>query len=246
MKLRALASLVVASSVFAFAGSAAAQAPDTSRVMGLRFEATLFNPFDVRGVSLSQGGDPVSPSRLDVVRPQGDIRIGYDLPMGLTPIIGFGLRSHSLDFYDSRDELTEGSGRTDIVLAAELRYYFGAHKRGLQPFGFGEWNTTIASFGSSFADSVDDEIVDGAKDRDAYLGDSNSIMNFGAGLGMEYKFARSFAIGAKWGLLVSLAPTERHEWEETNFAGELETVTEDASSNTVWGTSSSIYAAFRI
>lgn len=238
MKLRALASLVVASSVFAFAGSAAAQAPDTSRVMGLRFEATLFNPFDVRGFSED---DPAGPARVDVLRPNGDIRIGYDLPMGLTPVVGFGLRSHSQNEYNSRDDLVDGDGRTDINLALELRYYFGAHKRGLQPFVFGEFNTLIASFGTEHAKDTEDSEIEADEFRDKERGDAASLMNLNLGLGMEYKFARSFAIGAKWGAGVSLAPTS-HE-KETIEGVDFE---RNGTSNTVWGTSSSIYAAFRI
>lgn len=241
MKLRALASLFVASSVFAFAGSANAQAADTSKVMGLRFEATLFNPFDVRGVTSFDPNEGPSAPRMDVFRPQGDIRVGYDLPMGLTPMVGFGLRSADLEEYDDRDNVTGGSGRTDIALSLELRYYFGAHTRGLQPFAFGEWNTTIASFGTSHEKDADDAVVERAEFLDKGKGDANSLMNLNAGLGMEYKFARSFGIGAKWGLGISFANTS-HE-KKTIDGNDL---VNEARSSTVWGTSSSIYAAFRI
>lgn len=240
MKLRALASLVVASCLLGFAGSASAQAADTSRVMGLRFEATLFNPFDVRGLSLSLE-DPVTPNRLDVFRPNGDIRIGYDLPMGLTPLVGFGLRSHAFKIFDEDDDLVAGSGRTDIILSAELRYYFGPHTRGLQPYVFGEWNTAIVSFGSERSDDASDEEVEFFEHLDKVEGDANSVMNFNAGLGMEYKVTRSFGLGAKWGFGLSLAPTSRHEFESEPFDD-----VEPATSNTVFGTSASIYLAFRI
>jgi hypothetical protein len=241
MKLRAVASLLLASTILVAAGSASAQAADTSRVLGLRFEATLFNPFDVRGISnLDPESGPTSP-RIDVFRPNGDIRIGYDLPMGLTPLIGFGLRSHSQKQFQNNDDLAFGEGRTDIVLSAELRYYFGAHKRGLQPFVFGEWNTTIASFGTELAEGAPVEEKNFFDDVNETLGDINSVMNINAGLGLEYKFARSFGIGAKWGFGLSLAPSDRHTIREGG-----ETIEVPSTSNTVFGTSSSIYAAFRI
>jgi len=236
MKLRALASLFLATSIVAAAGTASAQAADTSRVLGLRFEATLFNPFDVRGISnLDPMSGPTSP-RIDVFRPNGDIRIGYDLPFGLTPMIGFGLRSHSVKVFDTKDEEISGTGVTNIVLSAELRYYFGPHKRGLQPYVFGEFNTTIASFGFS-----PDEVAEAMEDLADALGDLNSFMNLNAGLGLEYKFARSFGVGAKWGFGISLAPNDRHENVWTEYGEPI-----PARSNTVWGTSSSIYLAFRL
>src|SRR5690606_11241677 len=181
MKLRALASLFLATSIVAAAGSASAQAADTSKVIGLRFETTLFQPFDVRGIStfgLKEGEKPL-PARADVFRPNGDIRIGYDLPFGLTPMVGFGLRSHSVKQYSDADdeELAEGVGRTDIVISAELRYYFSPHKRGLQPFVFGEANWNIASFGFS-----KDEEAEATEDFADALGDVNSFMNLNAGL----------------------------------------------------------------
>lgn len=236
MKLRALASLFLATSIVAAAGSASAQAADTSKVLGLRFETTLFQPFDVRGISLFEEGPTVQ--RIDVFRPNGDIRIGYDLPFGLTPMIGFGLRSHSVKVFDTNDEEISGTGVTNIVLSAELRYYFGPHKRGLQPYVFGEFNTTIASFGFS-----PDEVAEAREDLADALGDLNSFMNLNAGLGLEYKFARSFGVGAKWGFGISLAPNDRHENVRTEDG---ETITIPAQSNTVWGTSSSIYLAFRL
>lgn len=236
MKLRALASLVVASSILAFAGTASAQAPDTSRVMGLRFEATLFRPFDVRGITMGgPDNDELMPAAFEVARPGGDIRIGYDLPMGLTPLVGIGIRSHSVNVYNEDDELVTGNGRTDINLAVELRYYFGPHSRGLQPFIFGEFNTLIASFGSSFHEDAPDARQEAADDVNRRLGDTNSMTNFNAGLGMEYKFARAFAVGAKWGFGLSLAPA--------SFDEDLE---KPGLSNTVFGTSSTIYAAFRL
>ncbi|MFO7157245.1 MAG: hypothetical protein DIU72_011590 [Pseudomonadota bacterium] len=234
MKLRALASLFLATSIVAAAGTASAQAADTSKVLGLRFETTLFQPFDVRGISLFEEGPTVQ--RIDVFRPNGDIRIGYDLPFGLTPMIGFGLRSHSVKVFDTNDEEISGTGVTNIVLSAELRYYFGPHKRGLQPYVFGEFNTTIASFGFS-----PDEVAEAMEDLADALGDLNSFMNLNAGLGLEYKFARSFGVGAKWGFGISLAPNDRHENVRTKDGEPI-----PAQSNTVWGTSSSIYLAFRL
>jgi len=245
MKLRAVASLFLATSIVAAAGTASAQAADTSKVIGLRFETTLFQPFDVRGIStfgLTEVERPL-PARADVFRPNGDIRIGYDLPFGLTPMVGFGLRSHSVKAYSDADgeELDEGVGRTDIVISAELRYYFSPHKRGLQPFVFGEANWNIASFGTEHPDGTSEDVEKNAEFRDERAGDVNSVTNINAGLGLEYKFARSFGVGAKWGFGVSLAPTS-HARETIGGT----TREEFPTTNTVWGTSSSIYLAFRL
>lgn len=163
------------------------------------------------------------------VRPEGDIRIGYDLPNGLTPVIGLGLRSHTHKEYDADDDLDFSRGHTDLVLAAELRYYFRPHVRGLNPYVFGEFNTTLVSFGSEDGDG--DTINEG---RDKFEGDELSFLQFGAGLGLEYNFAKSFALGAKWGLGLSFRNTETHDG-----AG-------DNTTNTTFGTSSAIYAAFRL
>lgn len=245
MKLRTFAALFLASGMILAASPASAQAVDTSNVMGLRFEATLFNPFDVRGIAIS-GGDDLpnpAPARIDTFRPQGDIRIGYDLPMGLTPMIGFGLRTQSVEAFARNDDSLGSQGRTDLVLAAELRYYFGEHKRGLQPFVFGEFNTTIVSFGTEAAKGQ--QVSDGRKEFDKLLGDVNSVTNLNAGLGMEYKFAKSFAIGAKWGLGLSFAPSDDRTVTIEDEFGDV-TLQVPSTSNTVFGTSSSIYAAFRL
>lgn len=241
MMLRTFAALFIASGTLLAAAPASAQAADTSKVMGLRFEASFFNQFDVRGteptvIVVSEDGafqSGPSPSRTDVFRPQGDLRIGYDLPMGLTPLIGFGLRSRDVKILDDSDKKLSSTGRTDIVLAAELRYYFAPHKRGLQPYVFGEFNTTIASFGT---ENSKDEPVNEAED--AVLGDENSVVNLNAGLGLEYKFAKSFGIGAKWGAGLSLAGTSVQK--KGNKEAGINTT------NTVFGTSSTLYAAFRI
>ena len=91
------------------------------------------------------------------------------------------------------------------------------------------------------ADDASDEDVEFFEHLDKVEGDANSVMNFNAGLGMEYKVTRSFGLGAKWGFGLSLAPTSRHEFESEPFDD-----VEPATSNTVFGTSASIYLAFRI
>lgn len=221
MKLRTFAALFLASGMALAAAPASAQTADTSNVMGLRFEATLFNPFDVRGATF---------------RPEGDIRIGYDLPMGLTPMVGFGLRTQAEGTFNADNVDTGSTGETELVIAAELRYYFSPHKRGLQPFVFGEFDTTIASFGTEAGEGG--TVSDLRKAQDKASGDAASFTNLNAGLGMEYKFAKSFGIGAKWGFGLSFAGTSIQKVGDAE-AGEN-------TSNTVFGTSSSIYAAFRI
>lgn len=198
--------------------AAPASAQSADNVMGVRLEAAFFHDFAVES-----GG----------IRPQGDIRIGYDLPMGLTPLIGFGLRSNSHKSYDTADKLTGSTGLTDIVLGAELRYYFRPHIRGLSPYVFGEFNTTIASRGH---DDADGEPTDELGDK--VYGDEHSFSQLGAGLGLEYKFAKSFGIGGKWGMGVAFRNTSIQKKAGEPDRGEN-------TSSTTFGTSNTIYAAFR-
>lgn len=216
MKLRAFSALVLGATMVLAAAPASAQSAD--KVMGLRFEAAFFQDFAVE--------------RRDGIRPEGDIRIGYDLPMGLTPLIGFGLRSNTFKAYDADDELLGSMGTTDIVIAAELRYYFRPHIRGLSPYVFGEFNTTIASMGHEDGDGEAVRELD-----DKVFGDENSFAQLGLGLGLEYKFAKSFGIGAKWGMGIAFRNTsiQKVDGEEDG----------DNTASTTFGTSNSIYAAFR-
>lgn len=210
MKLRIAAAAMMVS-ILAFAAPAAAQAADEgSRPMGLRFE-TQMGLFNLVGV----GGDA------GFLDPQGDIKIGYDLDMGLTPLIGLGYRSVS----QSRDEdgtNTIDSSASAIVLDIELRYYLQKHRRGLQPFVFGELNTSFVSL----------DVKNGNDDALSEEADKLDHTEVNLGLGMEYKFSRAFAVGGKWGLAFGFQP-----WEEDPKTEE---------SNTTWGTSSSIYLAWRI
>src|SRR5690606_17382594 len=102
---------------------------------------------------------------------------------------------------------------------------------------------TIVSFGTEAAKGQ--QVSDGRKEFDKLLGDVNSVTNLNAGLGMEYKFAKSFAIGAKWGLGLSFAPSDDRTVTIEDEFGDV-TLQVPSTSNTVFGTSSSIYAAFRL
>jgi hypothetical protein len=207
VKLRIAAAFVMVS-ILAFAAPAAAQAADEgSRPMGIRLETQL-GWFNLVGVDGNAGG----------INPQGDIKIGYDIDAGLTPLIGLGYRSASTMTGDDND--TEDSS-TALVLAIELRYYLQKHRRGLQPFVFGEFNTSILSESSGGED--DDEAAD-----------RNNHSEVNVGFGAEYKFSRAFAVGGKWGLGFGF------KGYEVEGGG-----TDNDESDTTWGTNSSIYLAWR-
>lgn len=215
MKLRIAAAIALASTML-FAGSASAQAaaeePSGTRPLGVRLE-TQINPFNLVGL-----GSDIIPGG----NPHGDIKIGYDLPMGLTPLIGLGYRSFSTTDEVDGKEVDSGSASA-FVLDIELRYYLSPHRRGLQPFVFGELNTAFVSVDKKGA--TNDELD--------LRADKNDFTEVNLGIGAEYKFTRSFAVGGKWGLALGFQP-----WSDDNNK-------EDVSNTTV-GTSSGVYLAWRL
>lgn len=211
MKLRIAAAVALASTMM-FAGTASAQADEGSRPMGVRLETQL-NPFNLVGLGgeVDAGGNP-----------HGDIKIGYDLDMGLTPLIGIGYRSFSTSTDVDGDNIAERSSSA-FVIDLELRYYLSKHRRGLQPFVFGELNTAFVSFDEK----------DGDSDALDIQADENDFTEVNLGIGAEYKFTRSFAVGGKWGLAIGFQPVED---EDANAE----------QSNTTFGTSSGVYLAWRL
>ena len=180
--------------------------------MGVRLE-TQINPFNLVGL----GGDVDAGGN-----PHGDIKIGYDLDMGLTPLIGIGYRSFSASRDVDGDNVSEGSSSA-FIIDIELRYYLSKHRRGLQPFVFGELNTAFVSF----------DVKDGNSDALDVAADQNDFTEVNLGIGAEYKFTRSFAVGGKWGLAFGFQP-----WENEDAKEEV--------SQTTFGTSSGVYLAWRL
>lgn len=176
------------------------------RPMGLRLEGSL-GLFSL-----------VAP--LDV-NPGGDLRVGYDLDSGFTPLIGLSYRRHSesTDYDDDAIKDTD-SAVSIFTISLEGRYYLQKHRKGLQPFVWGELNTSFVS-ASENGDS-----------DDAFAG-SEDHTEFNLGFGAEYKFSRAFAIGGKWGLSIAFQPFEDKEADSNK-------------SSTTFGTSSDIYFAWRM
>ena len=222
MKLRLAAAFALVSTML-FAGTASAQpaADEGSRPMGIRLETSLaFQDFNFVGVGPSGDLEGIEIQSAPGLSPHGDIRIGYDLDMGLTPVLGLGYRSQSLSSKIGGGEETTASAST-FVLALELRYYLSKHRRGLQPFVWGELNTSFVSFD-----------IEGASDEELdALSDANDHTELNVGIGAEYKFTRSFAAGGKWGLGFGFKPIDQEGVE---------------ISNTTIGTSSSVYLAWRL
>ncbi|WP_373045050.1 hypothetical protein [Vulgatibacter sp.] len=219
--LRMLAAAALATSVVAVAAPAEAQ-ENTRRPMGLRFELGWNESFNLatfgsgaEGVEGSGGASALG-AGLD---PTGDIKIGYDIGQ-FTPLIGLSFLNRSVGPED------EGASLTAFVIDVEGRFYLAPHRKGLQPFIFGEFNTGIVSYSTDADD--DDELEDA-------IGDALDWTEINAGLGMEYKFdGAAFAIGGKWGLGLA-------------FRGlSDDTVEPDGSGDTTIGTLGAIYAAWRI
>ena len=217
--LRTCAAVALATSVVAFAAPAEAQ-ENTARPMGLRFElgwaghsnlATFGSP-DLEGA-------PAQPS-FGTVSPNGDIKVGYDFGQ-FTPLIGLSFANNSISNEDD-DSFTA----TILVIDVEGRYYFKPHRKGLNPFVFGEFNTSLVSLG------VDPEPEGEAADL---LDDAESALDYttiNAGFGLEYKFDQAaFAIGGKWGLGLAFQGFDSGD---------------ESISNTTIGTLGAIYAAWRI
>jgi hypothetical protein len=225
---RKLAAVALATSTVAIASPALAQDDGGRRpsVMGLRFEAALSRDFNLVGGV---------PQVTNVPSPNGDIKVGYDLAMGFTPMIGIGFATVSNNLYSEtdEDELALGASDTAIVLDLELRWYFAPHRAGsTQPFVFGEFNTALTS---ASTDS-DLEGFEENDDENEARADERDFWEINAGLGMEYKFDQSFAIGGKWGLGFGFTGTEQID--------DVEDSANTSASNI--STSAAIYAAWRI
>lgn len=219
--LRKLAAVALATSAVAVAAPAAAQsdaADRGGRTMGLRLETHVGSTFNLVGPGVTNG------RTLDTT-PGGDLRIGYDLPMGLTPVVGIGYRNIS------RTEGRAGGAEDDtslggFVIGIELRYYLAPHRANVTlPFVFAEYNTLFASVDGGDALNSDGE---------EFAADEVDYGNLNFGLGMEYKFAQGFAIGGKWGIGFGFTGAENPRDEDI------------FDSETTWGTSTSLYAAWRI
>lgn len=246
MKLRTLAAVALATSAVSFAAPASA----ADKMMGLRLETAFVKDFNIaRFGSGVTAGDSTFPGQVVPVgnvagtSPNGDLKVGYDLPNGLTPLIGIGFRSESFKTFDSDDKKQSHFSATAIVLDAELRYYFKPHKKGLQPYVWGEFSTTIATVGAEGSDDAEKNLsADEKKNRDALLdavADELNVTQLNVGFGAEYKFSKSFGIGGKWGLGLAFQGTEEHKGAGDFKAG-------SNSSNTTFGTSTALYAAWRL
>lgn len=245
MKLRTLAALALATSAVSFAAPASA----ADKMMGLRLETAFVKDFNIAswgsGVAAPNTVEGFSISRNNVVgtSTNGDLKVGYDLPGGLTPLIGIGFRSESFKTFNTDDKFTGSASATAIILDVELRYYFKQHKKGLQPYVWGEFNTAIASIGSKGSDDAEKALsADDKKNRDAELdalADTLDVTQLNVGFGAEYLFSKSFGIGGKWGLGLAFQGTSEHKGAgDAKFGAN--------TSNTTFGTSTSIYAAWRL
>lgn len=236
--IRKLAAVALATSVVSVAGTAAAQETETEttrgtvyRPMGLRFETAFERDFNIATVNTSAVQAPnITATSQSGFSPNGDIKIGYDLPMGFTPMIGFGLLTRN------RAQGEDSVTNTLIVLDVEARWYFKPHRgNALQPFVFGEFNTALVSFGADPSPSNEEQ------DALDALGAASDYTEINAGLGMEYKFdGAQFAIGGKWGLGFAFTGIT------TDNLKKVDPTAKDGIGDTTIGTSTAIYAAWRI
>lgn len=206
MKLRTLAALALATTAVSFAAPASAQ-----KMMGLRFET---------GGSLSGNTE-------------GDIRVGYDLKGGFTPLIGLTFRNNSFTAYDADDEKLGSIGETDFVLNLEGRYYFKPHKKGISPFVFAGVDFNVFSVGHEDADG---EAVNELADK--IEGDERSTWGLNAGFGLEYLFSKHFGVGGKWGVNMNFRNTSIQKVDGVEGG--------DNTTTTNWGTASNFYLTWRI
>ncbi|HEY0839152.1 MAG TPA: hypothetical protein VGD74_03095 [Vulgatibacter sp.] len=204
MKLRTLAALAFATAAVSFAAPASAASKD----MGLRFET---------------GGSLVGGPAL-----AGDLRVGYDLPGGFTPLIGLSFRN---DVFSVKD--AGSAGTTTFVLNLEGRYYFRPHKKGISPFAFGGVDFTNFSFGH---EDKDGKAV--LELQDAVAGDEASSWGINAGFGLEWLASKSFGVGGKWGLNMNFNNTSVQKVDGVEDG--------DDTSHTRWGTASTFYLVWRI
>jgi len=212
--LRTLAAVALATSVVATAAPAEAQ-DNTARPMGLRFELGWAGKANLANLGFE--GPAAHPHTS--VSPIGDVRVGYDFGQ-FTPLLGLSFLTHSEDIDDDNSR-----SATIFVLDIEARYFFKPHRKGLNPFVFGEFNTALVSYGDDTAEGDAEDALDDIATR-------NDWTEINAGFGLEYKFDQAqFAIGGKWGLGLA-------------FQGHDEG--DDSRGDTSIGTVGAIYAAWRI
>lgn len=239
MKIRMALACVLAGALVAVAAPASA-----AKTKGVRFEATLARDFNLvgsGGLNAAGNGAGVA-GGFSGGDPRGDVRIGYDLPFGFTPLLGIGFKSYSQEVVvtpDGGDAVTTSFSGTEFVLALEGRFYFKKHKKGLQPFVSLEYNTSFLS-GEIASDADGAEVGDFNTEEMAYQADANNHGEINLAFGTEYKFSQAFGIGGKWGLGIGLKGGDRND----PIGGDNQTATR-FDSNTI-GTSAAVYAAWRI
>jgi hypothetical protein len=243
----ALAASMVAVPVVASAADKPAGEPaEKGKVRGIRFEASLQKDFNLVGPgSLSPSTGGASVGNTD---PHGDIRIGYDLPMGLTPLLGIGFRRVSAETVvtpaaDGADTVTRTFSGNAIDLAIEARFYMKKHKKGIQPFVWLEYNTSFLS--AEVADDTDSDAVSDAVEVEnneilKYAADEQNHGEINLGFGMEFKPSKFFAVGGKWGLGIGLQGGDRNDPPGADDQNAIRT-----DINTI-GTSAAVYGAWRI
>lgn len=215
--IRKLAAVAFATSVVAVAAPASAQESSSGGARPMGLRfETAFNK-NFNLVGIGNGQGETNISTTP--SPQGDIKVGYDFGQ-LTPLIGIGFATNTTGVGDAPN-----ATETALVLDVELRYYLKPHRKGLSPFVFGEWNKAFVWI------SNEDE-SEAQKDLNEAAADVADFWSLNAGLGMEYKFdGAAFAIGGKWGLGLGFKGTSKDHGD---------------SSDTTFGTSAAIYAAWRI
>jgi hypothetical protein len=238
MKIRMALACVLAGALVAVAAPASA-----AKTKGVRFEASLQRDFNLVGSGgMSAEAGPATGFGFGGGDPHGDIRIGYDLPFGFTPLLGLGFKSYSQEIVvtpDGDDAQTRSFSGTEFVLALEGRFYFKKHKKGLQPFVSLEYNTSFLS-GEVASDVDGEEVGDYNTEEMAYRADANNHGEINIAFGTEYKFSQAFGIGGKWGLGIGLKGGDRND----PVGGDNQTVTR-FDNNTI-GSSAAVYAAWRL
>ena len=211
--LRTLAAAALATSVVAVAAPAKAQ--DDGRPMGLRFELGWAGHQNIATFGVADDNTAVTAP----ISPNGDIKVGYDFGQ-FTPLIGLSFINTTRDVNED-----DSASITAFVLDIEARYFFKPHRKGLQPFVFGEFNNAFVSLSNDALEGEEEDRLDDVASQLDYT-------EINAGFGLEYKFdQQGFAIGGKWGLGLA-------------FQG-FDVGDEDRSVTSI-GTLGAIYAAWRI
>jgi hypothetical protein len=188
------------------------------KLIGLRAEAGLTSGFGMVVSGASAGAAVSAPA-------YGNVRIGYDFPMGFTALLHLGLATTSTTFTPGgNDRAAQGGSASIFSLGVEGRYYFTRART--EPFVFGELNKTFVGLGET---AGGDPVQQSAHNLEA---DRVDTFGFAIGAGAEHGFTRQFALGAKWGL-------------DFNFRGYTDVDTKNTGSSTQIGTAAEFYAAFR-